>query len=35
MDVVLLVLPVAMVRQLKLRSAQKFSVAGIFLIGGM
>lgn len=35
LDVVLMALPVAMVRHLKLRSAQKWSVAGIFLIGGM
>lgn len=35
LDVVLLALPVAVVRHLKLRSAQKMSVAGIFLIGGL
>ena len=35
LDVILLALPVVMVRHLKLRSAQKFSVAGIFLLGGL
>ncbi|KAI1371050.1 hypothetical protein F4677DRAFT_321439 [Hypoxylon crocopeplum] len=35
LDVLVLVLPVAMVRRLQLPSGQKWSVAGIFLLGGL
>jgi hypothetical protein len=35
LDVVILVLPVAMLRQLQLPPTKKWSVAGIFLLGGL